>query len=187
MADVPDAYFITMHTYGTWLHGREDGSVDRDHNIYGEPFAPVNAEREAAMRRRMRGDAMLLGTPEQRLAVQEACLETCGYRGWPVHALHVRTTHVHVVVTGLVDPDKLMNDLKTYATRRLRKLQLVSREKHVWSRHGSTRYLWDDAAVLDKADYVVRKQGEPLDPLPYVSDECKRRLDAAGGGAAESP
>ena len=31
----PLAYFLTFTTYGTWLHGREEGSVDRDNHVFG--------------------------------------------------------------------------------------------------------------------------------------------------------
>ena len=31
----PLAYFVTVRTYGTWLHGDERGAVDREHNQFG--------------------------------------------------------------------------------------------------------------------------------------------------------
>jgi hypothetical protein len=40
------AYFITFHTYGTWLHGTERGSVDRAHNTLGTPLLPPDVARE---------------------------------------------------------------------------------------------------------------------------------------------
>ncbi len=33
----PLAYFITFTCCGTWLHGDERGSVDREHNTPGTP------------------------------------------------------------------------------------------------------------------------------------------------------
>ncbi len=33
--DLPLAYFITFHCYGTWLQGDAPGSVDRSHNQPG--------------------------------------------------------------------------------------------------------------------------------------------------------
>ena len=33
----PLAYFITFTCYGSWLHGDERGSVDRDDNVPGTP------------------------------------------------------------------------------------------------------------------------------------------------------
>ena len=41
----PIAYFITFRTYGTWLHGDERGSTDRDHNAYDTPLLDPDADR----------------------------------------------------------------------------------------------------------------------------------------------
>jgi hypothetical protein len=40
--DIPLAVFCTFRCYGTWLHGDERGSVDRNNNSYGSPRIPVN-------------------------------------------------------------------------------------------------------------------------------------------------
>jgi hypothetical protein len=45
MDAVPLAYFITFHTYGTWIHGDDRGSVDRHHNLYGTPMLPPDPSR----------------------------------------------------------------------------------------------------------------------------------------------
>jgi hypothetical protein len=44
----PLAYLITFRTYGTWLHGDERGSVDRQHNVYGTPRLDPDAMRKNA-------------------------------------------------------------------------------------------------------------------------------------------
>ena len=49
--DHPLAYFITFTTYGTWLHGRNPGSVDRQHNQVGTPLLAADAKQEATRRR----------------------------------------------------------------------------------------------------------------------------------------
>jgi hypothetical protein len=37
-------YFLTFHTYGTWLHGDERGSIDRKgYNIPGTPVRVPNS------------------------------------------------------------------------------------------------------------------------------------------------
>jgi REP element-mobilizing transposase RayT len=84
--------------------------------------------------------------------------EVARERGWWVHAVNVRESHVHVVVTAAgVSPERVMNDLKAYGTRRLREKGLVG-EGRVWSRHGSTPRLWDERAVADAVDYVMNRQ-----------------------------
>ena len=47
-------YLITFHTHGSWLHGAERGSVDREHNSYDTPFLPINADREQVARSRQK-------------------------------------------------------------------------------------------------------------------------------------
>src|SRR2546421_8326822 len=98
MGSAPLAYFITFATYGTWLHGRADGSVDKEHNQFGAPLLPPDAHRERRDRAAMRESAYLL-TPERREVVLRTIVEVAKHRSWIVWACHVRSTHVHVVVT----------------------------------------------------------------------------------------
>jgi hypothetical protein len=87
----PVAYFLTFTTYGTWLHGREPGSVDRAHNQFGTPVSPPDPQREAARRRRMRQPEYTLNQP-QRQVVLRTILEVARHRGWTLYAVHVRMT-----------------------------------------------------------------------------------------------
>ena len=59
---------------------------------------------------------------ESRAAVLESVREVCSHRGWSLLAAHVRTTHVHIVVEAEIQPKKVMNDFKSYASRRLNSL-----------------------------------------------------------------
>ena len=63
-------------------------------------------------------------------------------------------------MTAEAKPEKVMNDFKARATRRLRDLELVPAEVQLWSRHGSTRRLWDTRAVSAACRYVIESQGE---------------------------
>ena len=105
MAD-PLAYFITFTTYGTWLHGRNPGSVDRGHNVPGTAFVPADADLESARRQAMRQDPYLLDEP-QRAVVLRTIREVTAHRGWKLWAAHVRSNHVHVVVTADCRPEKV--------------------------------------------------------------------------------
>jgi hypothetical protein len=40
-------YFLTLRTYGTWLHGDERGSVDRFNNAPGSPLIPRSSARSS--------------------------------------------------------------------------------------------------------------------------------------------
>jgi len=43
--DSPIGFLITFRSYGTWLHGDERGSVDRNHRAYGTPMLPSSSLR----------------------------------------------------------------------------------------------------------------------------------------------
>lgn len=92
---------------------------------------------------------------EQRSIVDRAIRDHATYRNWQIIALNVRTNHVHVVVrTTPQTPEQVMSQFKSWATRRLREATLVEATDRVWTKHGSTRYLWDEPAVQDAAEYV---------------------------------
>ncbi len=164
MAD-PVAYFLTWHTYGTWLHGHAKGSVDEDHREFRAPFVAPDEEKLTSSAAKLVNPPIFLNKL-WRTAVQAAILEVCTYRKWSPLALHVRTSHGHVVITSPASPEKVLNDFKAYATRRLRREKLATADLRVWSVHGSTRYVWNDEQLAEVGDYVVNRQGEPLEPLP---------------------
>jgi REP element-mobilizing transposase RayT len=158
---IPLAYLITYHTYGTWLHGNEDGSVDDEHNIPGTPMLPPDPARMARERALMDQPEYILDAP-RREVVLSTIQEVCEYRTWPLLAAHVRSTHVHVVVHAQAAPERVMSDFKTYASRHLTEAGFETRERKRWTRHGSTRYLWKPEHVEAAIHYVVRKQGTPM-------------------------
>jgi REP element-mobilizing transposase RayT len=160
----PLAYLITFRTYGTWLHGDERGAVDRHgQNIYGTPRVTMNQKLEGLMREN-RGALPVILTKAQRDIVAGAIKDTCKLRGYPLHALNIRTNHTHVVAASDQKPDKLLNAFKANATRELRTAGLVDLEQQIWARGGSTRYLWKPAHVNGAIDYVLYGQGDDIPP-----------------------
>ena len=160
--DFPKAYLLTFRTYGTWHHGDKRGSVDRGgfNRFKGRRLAenPGLVETETASRK----VPPFLLNREQRRAVYHAIREVSRFRGYAIFALNVRTNHVHVVVSAQVKPEKIIEAFKSYATRRLRADSLASVDEKVWSRHGSTRYLWKDRSVKAAVEYVLYGQGEDV-------------------------
>lgn len=156
----PQAYFITWSTYGTRLHGDPRGTVDRNHNLYGHPRLHTDKTRRANEQHELNGDPVIL-THAQRAAVDTAIREHAEFKSWPIHALNVRTNHVHVVCGAKEPPEKVMNAFKAYATRRLRTDKLIGADAKIWTRHGSTKYLWDGAGQHEAVDYVIRLQDGP--------------------------
>jgi alanyl-tRNA synthetase len=168
--ETPLAYLMTYHTYGTWLHGADRGSVDRDHNVPGSPHLDPDAQRELDEFKRMKHSPVTLDAA-QRSVVNAAILEVAEHRGWEVVAINVRSNHVHVVVAAETTPERVMVDLKSCSTRRLVERELIPAQSKVWSRHGSTRYLWTEEAVTAAGKYVAEAQGPdlPLDELDRVN------------------
>ena len=59
---------------------------------------------------------------DRRRAVLKSLTERCAQREWGLLAAHVRTNHVHAVLNAEPRPERVMNDLKSYASRRLNEL-----------------------------------------------------------------
>jgi REP element-mobilizing transposase RayT len=154
---VPLAYFLTWSCYGTRLHGDERGTVDDDHNEFDSPPLPTNSARRAYEEELLRTTPVIL-TDDMRIAVSSVIRRHCEIRGWVIHALNVRTTHVHVVLGAEEDPHKIEGQLKAWATRRLRKSGLAGADTPIWTRRGSTRYLWDQTSLVNTVDYVMNEQ-----------------------------
>ncbi len=157
----PLAYFITYSTYGTWLHGRDHGSVDRRHNVHGTPLLPPDRQMENRRRNALRQALYSLDEP-RRGVVLRTIVEVCAHRSWVLHAAHVRMTHVHVVLAASQSPEKVMADLKAWSSRRLREVFGEDADQDRWTQHGSTRYLNDAKSLEAAVSYVVDGQGEPM-------------------------
>ena len=157
----PLAYFITFTTYGTWLHGRNPGSVDRKHNKYGMPVLPPDGELESARKQSLRQEPYVLDEP-RRAVVLNTIREVARHRNWKLWAVHVRTNHVHIIATAPAKPEKVMSDFKAWASRRLRETFGEDSDRDRWTQHGSTKYLFDDDALTETIAYVVDEQGTKM-------------------------
>ena len=84
-------------------------------------------------------------------------------------ALNVRTNHVHLVVEA-VDrtPEMIMASFKAVGTLALKRTGCVMDGGRIWSRHGSTRYLFEPEATPAAVRYVVDRQGGNLDGAWYL-------------------
>ncbi len=157
----PLAYFITFTTYGTWLHGRSSGSVDRWHNVPGAEFLPADENLEAARRRTLRQEPYFLDE-SRRAVVLQTIREVAAHRGWRLWAAHVRLRHVHIVVTAPIKPEKAMADFKAWASHRLREAFGEDADRDRWTQHGSTRWINDELSLEAAIVYVVDEQGEKM-------------------------
>lgn len=158
----PVGYFITFTTYGTWLHGRDPGSVDLEHNAPGTAVLSPDAMREQRSRLKMRQDPYRLDAARRQLVLRTIC-EVAAYRNWTLWAVHVRSNHVHIVITAECKPEKVMTDLKAWASRRLREAFTENADRDRWTEHGSTRWLNSDEALQAAVQYTLHEQGEPME------------------------
>jgi REP element-mobilizing transposase RayT len=157
---IPFGYLITFRAYGTWLHG-QGGSVDRFHNVYGEPKLPANEQRRRYNQRLLAHRPVKLSS-NARGSVELAIRETCEIRRWSLWAFNVRTNHVHTVVSANTKPKNVLSALKANATRLLREAGQWRSERSPWARKGSKRYLWTEQQLINAIAYVMYDQGEPL-------------------------
>lgn len=157
----PLAYFLTLRTYGTWLHGNMRGSVDPRHNDYGTPRLPANSRRLECEAARSRSEPQTFNTATAAL-VEQTITEVCQHRHWHLFCVAARTNHVHVLVQSEHAPERVMSDFKAWCTRRLRESEHVGPRQDVWADHGSTQYVWSEQELLRVLEYVENGQGPPL-------------------------
>ena len=155
---VPLAHLITFHSYGTWLPGDPRGTVRRG-DRRGDPYALAS---DALVKR---ASALLRGGPvvlrhEERAVIPGVIAEVCRWRAWRLHAAHVRSNHVHVVVGAGAPPSKITGDLKAWATRHLVRAALRADGARVWARAFGARHLWQADAIDGACFYVLHEQGE---------------------------
>lgn len=171
-------WLLTNTTYGTWLPGDRRGSVTSVRDLRpGEVREPTRVEHdrpgdawEAHLPGLRRSAAGLMKGPPIYLARSQAEVilaqfhETAVYRQWPLHAMSLMANHFHAVieVPGDPNPDKVLADLKAYATRALNREFGKPASETWWTTRGSKRKLPDERAVANAVEYVLYRQPHPL-------------------------
>jgi len=164
-------WFLTWTTYGTWLPGDKRGffgTAENDlgdvvnHNEIGTQPANPNVRLRATAENLLKSNPIVLSY-EQAQELYRQIQETAKIRGWLILAVGIMHTHLHVIVgvPGDPKPDKILNDLKAYATRCLNeKFGRVASDTW-WTTKGSKRKLDADRDVEVTVQYV-RCQPNPL-------------------------
>ncbi|APW58649.1 transposase [Paludisphaera borealis] len=152
--DEPLAYFLTWTTYGTWLHG-DDRGWNRKSESDIQHANPLFVE---MARSRMRESEFRLSEVNRRL-VEDTVREHCRIRSWPLHAINVRTNHVHVVVTARgYRPGAVRDQFKAWCTRRL-KADNPTRTRF-WTEGASCRWINNQDDLEAAAHYVIVAQDQ---------------------------
>ena len=160
--DIPLGYLITFRCYGTWLHGDERGSIDRFHNRYKSPYINPNERWHRHNAQVIKGKMVTLDA-SQRQSVELAIRETCTIRHWHLHALNVRTNHIHAVVSiGPIRPERTLISFKANSTRQMRADGCWRNEHSPWAEKGSKRHLWNERSIAQAIEYVLYGQGDEL-------------------------
>ena len=150
----PSAYFLTWTTYGTWLPGDERSWSRKDEADIQRPN-PLFVD---AARARMRESAFLLSEAHRRL-VEDTIREHCRIRNWWLHAISVRTNHVHVVLTAPgYRPEPVRDQFKSWCTRRL-KTDVPTRTRF-WTEGSSCRWINTDDDLEAAVLYVAEAQDQ---------------------------
>jgi len=154
----PLAYFLTWTTYGTWLPGDSRGWVNRHSKRERVVEAPCPALESHA--RGLMNDPPVVLDPKMREVADTAMRQACRELSWAIHALEVRSNHVHVVVTACdASPGKVMGILKVRGTQALNALRLGGDRDRWWTREGSKRILNSPASVDAAISYVKSQDG----------------------------
>jgi hypothetical protein len=82
-----------------------------------------------------------------------------------------------------VKPEKVLNDLKAWSSRRLKERLGEPSDRDRWTRHGSTRYIWKEDVLAEKIRYVLDEQGERM--AWFSSIRAESVSDGSGGSGVE--
>lgn len=171
-------WLLTNTTYGTWLPGDERGSVtsvrDRrpgdpatrsriEHDRPGEPWEKSLPGLRRSAQKVMKGAPIYLALPQAETLLAQL-LETAHHRGWVMLAASVMRNHYHVVIGATEDwrADRILADLKAYATWKLSEAYGSPASETWWTDKGSKRQLCDERAIAGGVNYVLLKQPHPL-------------------------
>ena len=164
-------WLLTWTTYGTWLPGDERGFVGqvkredsrrKRRNRPGEEFDRSMPGLHQASQQFLKGAPIWFSMLHAETVLNQI-LKTAEYRCWLGLAIAVMNNHVHVVVqvSGDPEPENLLRDFKSYASRELSKSFGRPKSGTWWTESGSKRKLATPEAVIGGVRYV-KNQEKPL-------------------------
>jgi hypothetical protein len=151
-------YLLTFSCYGTWLPADVRHAADRDSNGSGRTSSKSGRVRQQVLLSEPRYELNLAG----RRVVLATIREVCETNNWMLVAVHVRTTHVHVIADVDGTAGRAITDFKEQSTQRLKESGIDRYRVHRWSRGGRTLPLRDGTAVEHAVRYVIECQGMRL-------------------------
>jgi REP element-mobilizing transposase RayT len=157
----PLAFHLTWTAYGTWLHGDERSWVES-----GVPGIQAPDAARASEARALLAEAPVVLDDVQRQLVEATIREVCQFRGWVIHALSVRTNHIHLIVTAAGrHPDEVMKQFKAWCSRKLsdqagltKKTSARAGRRRWFTEGGSTKWINEPAYLENAIRYVSEGQ-----------------------------
>jgi hypothetical protein len=148
------AYFLTWTAYGSWLPGDSRGWVKWHHG-----FQDPNPKFEEYARSKLIEPVCQLSKQECRI-VEEEIQALCQNRGWFLHAVNCRMSHVHAVVSAAgIKPEIILSQLKASCTRKLMEGSVrIPLRTRWWAEGGCKRSICDEKTLHKVIDYILYRQ-----------------------------
>jgi hypothetical protein len=156
-----------MGNYGTRLHGDPRGTVDRQHNQYGEPVLSYDEhrwEREQSLLK----FPLVVFKRDEMMVVESLLPAICQRGGWIHRTGACGPDHVHEVLASPNDPATVRRLLKRWLGQELsRVLRPLPGGATWWAECGSIRWIFeeDDDYLANAMRYVQRQRATPRDCL----------------------
>lgn len=144
--------FITWTSYGTWLPGDNRGW--RKWKAGEQQPQPLL---EKWCQDRLKEKPVLLNE-SQRKEVEDICRRHAEIRCWELHAISVRSNHVHIAITVNAEPKKVRDQFKANATRVLRQQPAPIGNEKVWTRGGDIQFIDDEDSLQQVILYITEAQ-----------------------------
>jgi hypothetical protein len=165
MPNEPLAYFITFHTYGN--RAPDGTAVPVGYEPTPDSTPPQEPEDESPVVGVPPGlrDPYALDLPRRQI-VCHAIVDECRFRGWTLHAVHVRTKKVLLVVTAPQVNEFVMRSIKAFASQYLDRKRYDTPDRKRWEKYGTTLNLWTEAELAEKVEYTLNGLGTPMARFP---------------------
>ncbi len=138
-------YMITWTTYGTWLQGDKRGYVKKG-KIYPDNPSIAESNRQKLVKNPVKLSKV------HRAIVKQVIYEKADQLNQTIHALAVRSNHVHIVAEYIPMPiGSVVRIYKNSAQAALRKAGVCGR---VWTKGFDKHYCFDQQSLKIRIDYV---------------------------------
>ena len=108
-------------------------------------------------RDRMRDNPLILNE-SQPMEVEAIIRQHASIRGWELHAVSVRSNHVHIAVTACAPPKRVREEFKANGTTALRRMQNPVTHAKVWTKGGDIEFIDTDDDLEQVVIYITEAQ-----------------------------